>query len=103
MLGSIVDAYVSKFKGYNRVGTYVMTETDFTVMEKEGLLDQFVDTIYAKTSGTDRGLANSADVMGEFTIAMSKEQFKQNCKGGEFCDEKYFIKVNPNKPGGMTL
>lgn len=102
MLGQIVDAYVSKFKGFDRVGTYVMTETDYIVLEKDGLLDEFVDTIYAKTSGTDRGLANSADVMGEFTIAMSLEQFKKNCKGGDLCDEKYFIKVNPNDPSGMT-
>ena len=103
MLGTIVDSYVAKFKGMNRVGTYVMTETDYTVLETEGLLDEFVDTIYAKTSGTDRGLANSADVMGEFTIALSLEQFKKTCKGGEFCDEKYFIKVNPNDPSGMTF
>ena len=103
MLGTIVDSYVGRFKGANRVGTYVMTETDYTVLEQEGLLDQFVDTIYAKTSGTDRGLANSADVMGEFTVALSLEQFKKNCKGGEFCDEKYFIKVNPNDPSGMQF
>ena len=102
MLGAIVDSYVAKFKGEGRGGTYVMTETDYTVLEEEGLLDQFVETIYSKTSGTDRGLANSADVMGEFTIAMSLEQFKKNCKGGDLCDEKYFIKVNPNAPGGMT-
>ena len=102
MLGAIVDSYVAKFKGEGRGGTYVMTETDYTVIEEEGLLDEFVDTIFAKTSGTDRGLANAADVMGEFTIAMSLEQFKKNCKGGELCDEKYFIKVNPNAPGGMT-
>ena len=102
MLGTIVDSYVAKFKGINRVGTYVMTESDYTVLEQEGLLNDFVDTVYAKTSGTDRGLANSADVMGEFTIALSLEQFKKTCKGGEFCDEKYFIKVNPNDPSGMT-
>ena len=85
---------------------YVMTETQYTAADDAGLFDEFVDTIYAKTSGTDQGIANTAAVMGDFTLALSEEQFKQNCGGKrdgvDYCDLKYFIKVNPNDPKGMS-
>ena len=98
LLGAVVNASPEYFMiDKERPGMYIMTETQYTAADNAGLFDEFVDTIYAKTSGTDQGIANTAAVMGDFTLALSEEQFKDNCGGKrdgvDYCDLKYFIKV----------
>ena len=106
LLGAVVESAPGYFSVGDRPGMYIMTDTQYTAADDAGLFDEFVDTIYAKTSGTDQGIANTAAVMGDFTLALSEEQFKQNCGGKrdgvDYCDLKYFIKVNPNDPKGMS-
>ena len=107
LLGTIAEAEPEYFMiDKERPGMYIMTETQYTAADDAGLFDEFVDTIYAKTSGTDQGIANTASVMGDFTLALSEEQFKENCGGKrdgvDYCDLKYFIRVNPNDPKGMS-
>ena len=107
LLGALVESAPNFFTLDERNGMYIMTETQYTAADDAGLFDDFVDTIYAKTSGTDRGIANTAAVMGDFTLALSKEQFLENCGGKrdgvDYCDLKYYIKVDPNNPKGMTF
>ena len=106
MLGTIKEDLIRTFQGEDRSGTYVLSETDYTTAVNSGMLDEFVDVIFQKTSGTDRGLANTAATMGNFTMALSEEQFKENCggvrDGVDYCDTKYMIIVNPNDPKGMS-
>ena len=106
LLGAVVQSAPDYFSIDGRTGMYIMTDTQYTAADDAGLFDEFVDTIYAKTSGTDQGIANTAAVMGDFTLALSEEQFKENCGGKrdgvDYCDLKYFIKVNPNDPKGMS-
>jgi len=108
LLGTIQDATIKNFGGTrSRAGVYAFTEEQFTAAKNAGLTQEFEDVIFAKTSGTDRGLANTAATMGNFTMALSKEQFRENCRGQidgvNYCDEKYMIIIDPNDPKGMSF
>ena len=73
----VVQSAPDYFSIDGRTGMYIMTDTQYTAADDAGLFDEFVDTIYAKTSGTDQGIANTAAVMGDFTLALSEKQFKE--------------------------
>ena len=106
-IGTFVNEKLLKYDGEYRDGTYVLSEQGLreTADPKFGQdiqagMQDLKDIVYEKlTAQGDKGIANTiASLDDRYIMAMSEDEFK--AKGGT--DLKYFIKIDPNNPDGMT-
>lgn len=106
-LGEMVNAYVEKIYGADKVGSYIMTEEDWIKLSSKEDFQALQDNIYAQLTAMPggRGLGETAAAMSsDFVVVLSEEQFEANCKvktAGK-CDKRYMILIDPNDPSGLT-
>lgn len=103
-VGTFINEKLIKYIGVNRDGTYVLSEEGVRLMEEDPDIkadfDDIKRIVFEKlTAEGEKGIANTiATLDGNYIMAMSEDEFK--AKGGT--DLKYFIKIDPNNPDGMT-
>ena len=103
-VGTFINEKLIKYVCVNRDGTYELSEEGVRLMESDPDIkadfDDIKNIVFEKlTAEGDKGIANTiATLNGNYIMAMSEDEFK--AKGGT--DLKYFIKIDPNNPDGMT-
>jgi len=103
-VGTFINEKLIKYIGVNRDGTYVLSEEGVRLMESDPDIkadfDDIKRIVFEKlTAEGEKGIANTiATLDGNYIMAMSEDEFR--AKGGT--DLKYFIKIDPNNPDGMT-
>lgn len=103
-VGTFINEKLIKYVGVNRDGTYVLSEEGVRLMESDPDIkadfDDIKNIVFEKlTAEGEKGIANTiATLDGNYIMAMSEDEFK--AKGGT--DLKYFIKIDPNNPDGMS-